>query len=242
MKTLLSKRRQRHHEKFADTVRSPRKKDAFFLYALVFLLGTSCDAQSQNKGPATKASAKAPSEMPSTQAANVYGHQVTDINGKSVALERFKGKVSLVVNTASECGYTSQYGDLEELYRSYRERGFEILAFPSNDFGGQEPNDEAFIKSFTADNFGVSFPLFAKTRTRGPTKSPLYRTLTEEGPADSRGEIAWNFTKFLVGPQGEIIARYGSSTSPSAPELRAALEKALDERRAIETKAPTETR
>jgi glutathione peroxidase len=227
---------------FAATTRNPFNQGARSLYVLAFLLAASCDAQSQNNVSTTQARAKEMAANFSPQAANVYGHQVTDIDGKAVPLERYKGKISLVVNTASECGYTSQYGDLEQLYRAYRERGFEILAFPSNDFGGQEPNDEAFIKAFTADNFGVSFPLFAKTRTRGPGKSPLYQTLTEEGPAESRGEIAWNFTKFLVGPQGEILARFGSSTSPSSPELRAALEKALDERPTNKAKAPTHSR
>ena len=222
-----------------NAVKGPVRRTMPSLYAVAFLFAGACEARPGNDISPVSPSRSEGAATRTSSTDNVYGHRVTDIDGKPVALDKYRGKVSLVVNTASACGYTSQYGDLEALYQSYRERGFEVLAFPSNDFGGQEPNDEAFIKSFTAENFGVSFPLFAKTRTRGAAKSPLYQTLTEQGPEQFRGEVGWNFTKFLVDPQGRIVARFGSSTSPTAPELREAIEKALETRSGTAKAPPT---
>lgn len=165
-----------------------------------------------------------------TARAAVIDHTVEDIDGKAVDLKRYRGKALLIVNTASECGYTPQYADLEKLHREYRDRGLVVLAFPSNDFGDQEPGDAEEIKSFTSETFDITFPLHAKLHARGPKKAPLYRTLTEETPPGIQGEVKWNFTKFLVDPEGQVVARFESGTSPMAPEVKAAVEKALPQK------------
>lgn len=161
-------------------------------------------------------------------AASVYGFTVNDIDGKAVSLEQYRGKVLLIVNVASKCGFTYQYEGLEALYRTYRERGLEILGFPSNDFLGQEPGTNAEIKQFCSLNYEVSFPLFEKITVRGRKTHPLYRYLTEKktNPAFS-GPISWNFNKFLVGRDGRILARFESKVEPLSDTVAAAVEAAL---------------
>lgn len=164
-------------------------------------------------------------KMPDT----VLGFEVKDIDGNPVRLgDKYAGKVLLIVNTASKCGYTPQYADLESLYQKYRDKGLEILGFPSNDFGGQEPGSEAEIKEFCSTKFKVTFPLFAKSPVKGDAKTPLYRYLTDEktNPA-SPGEVKWNFTKFLIGRDGKIAARYESSVKPQDEQVIKAVEEAL---------------
>jgi glutathione peroxidase len=137
-------------------------------------------------------------------------------------LEAYRGQVLLVVNTASECGATPQYAGLEELWRTYRGRGLTVLGFPSNDFGAQEPGSEAEIKSFCSANYQVTFPLFSKVGTKGPGQSPVYKFLTAK-----HGEPKWNFHKYLVGKNGEVIRAFATSVEPNDADLRAAIEAAL---------------
>ena len=151
-------------------------------------------------------------------------HDITakTIDGQEQSLGDYKGKVLLVVNTASECGSTPQYKGLEELWRAYKDRGFVVLGFPSNDFGGQEPLDEAGIKAFCAKNYDVTFPMYAKVKTQGEGQSLVYRFLSADW-----GEPKWNFHKYLVGKTGRVIKSFPTSTEPSNAALRAAIETAL---------------
>jgi glutathione peroxidase len=161
---------------------------------------------------------------------SVLDFTVQDIDGTEVKLrDKYEGKVLLVVNTASECGYTPQYADLEALYEKYREKGFEVLAFPSNDFGGQEPGSNSEIKLFCTEKYEVKFPLFAKIPVKGENKHPLYAFLTDaKRNPESGGEIKWNFTKFLVDDEGKVIRRYESKVKPSDENVAKDVEKALD--------------
>lgn len=154
-------------------------------------------------------------------------HEVTTIDGTPTTLAAYRGKAMLIVNTASACGYTPQYKGLQALHTTYGARGLAVLGFPCNDFGGQEPGTEAEVKDFCDTTFGVTFPLFAKSHAKGANKSALYRTLTEETPDGIKGEVKWNFTKFLVDKSGHVVARFEPGVAPDAPELTAAIEKAL---------------
>jgi len=153
-----------------------------------------------------------------------YDLSATRIDGTKASLSDFKGKVALVVNTASECGFTSQYAELQELYARFKDRGFVVLAFPSNDFGGQEPGSNSDIQHFCSSKFGVSFPLFSKIKVVGPDSDPVYRFLTSSTGGQ---EVGWNFEKFLVGKDGLVIDRYPSSVKPLSPRVVEAIEGAL---------------
>lgn len=142
---------------------------------------------------------------------SIYEFTVKDHREQEVPLKEFEGKVLLIVNTASKCGYTRQYEGLQRLYEKYRERGFEVLAFPCNQFGGQEPGENEEIQSFCAVNFGVSFPVFAKIKVNGKEAHPLYQYLKEETGGD---RIRWNFNKFLIGRHGDIKGRFDSKVEP----------------------------
>ena len=159
-------------------------------------------------------------------AAGVLNHKVKDIDGKDVELaDAYKGKVLLIVNTASKCGYTPQYEGLEKVYRKYKDKGFTVLAFPANEFGKQEPGSNPQIKEFCTSNYDVSFPLFSKIVVKGEGIHPLYKQLTStEGYA---GDIPWNFAKFLVGKDGQIVARFKPGDAPEGETVTAAIEKAL---------------
>ena len=149
---------------------------------------------------------------------------VKTIDGSPKPLSEYRGKVLLIVNVASYCGYTSQYSGLEALYQKYRSQGFEILAFPCNDYGMQEPDSNDQIQQFCQTRYGVSFPLFDKVHAKGAQQHPLYAKLTAVEP---QGEVAWNFEKFLVNRRGEVVQRFKSSVTPEAPELIAAIEREL---------------
>lgn len=149
---------------------------------------------------------------------------VKTIDGQEQVLSEYAGKVLLIVNVASYCGFTSQYKGLEALYRQYRDRGFAVLAFPCNDYGMQEPDSNEKIAQFCETRYGVTFPLFDKIHAKGSQQHPLYARLTQTPPA---GDVAWNFEKFLVNKQGEVVGRYASSVAPDAPELVAAIEREL---------------
>jgi glutathione peroxidase len=154
-------------------------------------------------------------------------HQFTlnSIDGRPKSLADYKGKVCLIVNTASECGLTPQYKGLEALHVQYKDRGLAVLGFPANNFGGQEPGTESEIKDFCSRNYGVSFDLFAKLEAAGDHISPLYKYLCNDAGFD--GPIGWNFTKFLADRDGKVIARFDSKVKPDDPALLEAVEKAL---------------
>ncbi len=158
--------------------------------------------------------------------ASVHDFTVKDIRGKSVKLDRYKGKVLLIVNTASKCGFTPQYKGLEALYEKLKGKGLEILGFPCNQFGAQEPGTEDEIASFCEVNYGVTFPLFAKIDVNGKDAAPLYQHLKKAKPGLLGSEaIKWNFTKFLVDRDGSVVERYAPTVEPAA--LAADVEKLL---------------
>jgi len=154
---------------------------------------------------------------------SLYDLKVVRLSGEPADLAAYKGKVALVVNVASQCGYTPQYAGLERLYRELAPKGVVVLGFPSNDFGGQEPGSAEEIGQFCQKNYGVTFPMFAKVVTKaGPEQSPVYAFLGESGELPK-----WNFTKYVVDKNGKVEAFFPSRVAPDAPELRAAIEKAL---------------
>ena len=159
----------------------------------------------------------------------VYAFSAPLIDGRTVALAEFKDRVILIVNTASRCGFTPQYAGLEALYRAYRDGGFEVLGFPCNQFGRQEPGTNAEIGAFCEEKYDVSFPIFAKINVNGPHTHPLYGFLKKEKPGIfglfSGGRIPWNFTKFLVGRDGMVEGRYGPTAEPTS--LASAIERLL---------------
>jgi glutathione peroxidase len=154
----------------------------------------------------------------------VVDHTVTSIEGDTVDLRGYRGRPMLIVNTASKCGYTKQYDTLQKLYEEFGHRGFVIIGFPSNDFGNQEPGTHEEIADFCRLNYGVTFPMMEKVRTKGPEQAPIYRTLTAESPEGMRGEIAWNFTKFLVNGDGEVVARFEPAVDPMDAAVVSAVE------------------
>jgi len=159
---------------------------------------------------------------------NIYDYTMRDIDGKHVSLSAFKGKVLLIVNVASKCGFTPQYEGLEKLYKTYASRGFVVLGFPANDFMVQEPGTDAEIKQFCTLTYGVTFPLFSKISVKGTNLHPLYKFLTsKETNPEFGGEISWNFNKFLIGRDGHVLGRFASRTKPDDKELITAVEKAL---------------
>ena len=159
----------------------------------------------------------------------IYHFTARSLDGEEVPLERYRGQVLLIVNTASQCGFTGQYEGLETLQRDYASRGFSVLGFPCNQFGAQEPGDAAEIASFCRTSYGVSFPMFAKVDVNGPLAHPLYRWLSKEAPGLlGSARIKWNFTKFLVDREGQVIDRFAPTTKPEA--LRGAIERLLPTR------------
>jgi glutathione peroxidase len=157
----------------------------------------------------------------------VHDFQVKTIDGRELSLADYAGHALLLVNVASRCGLTPQYTALEAVYKRFKARGFVVLGFPCNDFGGQEPGTEAEIKTFCQTSYDVSFPLFAKVHVKGPKRAALFEHLTSQATApDGPGEIAWNFAKFLIGKDGRVLARFSPQTAPDAPELISAIEAA----------------
>ena len=184
-----------------------------YVLAIAFLLFLSkTDAENKNKG--------------NSMEKNIKQVTVKDIDGKSVKLSDYKGKVLLIVNVASYCGFTKQYSGLEQIYKQYKDKGFEILAFPCNQFGEQEPGTNEEIKNFCSSKFDVSFKLFDKIDVNGSNKSPLYSILTDN-EITGKSDIKWNFEKFLIDKEGNIVARYASKVEPTGKELISAIEKEL---------------
>lgn len=161
-------------------------------------------------------------------AKSIHDFTLKDIDGKDVSLARFNGKVLLVVNVASKCGFTPQYEGLQKIYAKYQSKGFEILGFPANNFLGQEPGTNEEIKTFCSTRYNVTFPIFSKISVKGADIHPLYKFLTDkETNPEFAGDIPWNFTKFLIGRDGKIIARFGPRDTPESEKVIQAIEKGL---------------
>ncbi len=163
-----------------------------------------------------------------TAGTSFYDLSVKSVDGEPVKLSAYQGKVALVINTASRCGYTSQYNGLQAMYDKYKDKGLVVLGFPSNDFGGQEPGTNKEIKAFCETNFKVKFPLFEKAPVTGKEIQPAFQYLTEN--SQSKGPVEWNFEKFIVNRNGKVIGRFKSKTSPSAKEVTALIEESLKEK------------
>ena len=159
---------------------------------------------------------------------SVHHIEFTTIDGEKASMADYAGHAVLVVNVASECGLTPQYEGLQELADEYRDRGFFVLGFPSNQFMGQEPGDEEQIKEFTSGKYGITFPLAAKVDVNGDDRHPLYAELTKTTDADGEaGDVQWNFEKFVLNPEGTVVARFRPKTEPGSPELAEAIEDVL---------------
>jgi glutathione peroxidase len=171
--------------------------------------------------------------LPSTSAQEkkvpaVLNFKMKSLDGQTVDLSKYQGKVVLIVNVASECGYTPQYKGLQALHEKYADKGLVVLGVPCNDFGGQEPGTETEIKKFCTEKYNVKFDMLAKVSTKGKDQAPLYKFLTDKTTnPKSGGPIGWNFTKFLIGRNGEIVARFDSKVEPDAAELTKAVEAEL---------------
>jgi len=165
-------------------------------------------------------------QLACVRAESIYDLKLKDIDGKDTTLGAYKGKLLLVVNVASKCGFTKQYTGLEATYQKYRAQGLVVLGFPCNQFGGQEPGSDEEIKQFCSSKFNVTFPLFDKIEVNGDKRHPLYTALAgKDSPYP--GDIKWNFTKFLIGKDGKILKRFESAVTPESPELTAAIDAAL---------------
>jgi glutathione peroxidase len=188
------------------------------------LLGCGTRVQSDYEQSLSNAS-----DVQNTESQNpFYSFKVKDIDGWPVSMSRYEGKVLLVVNVASECRFTHQYTNLQRLYMKYKDQGFVVLGFPTNDFGKQEPGTNAEIKEFTTSQYNILFPLFSKISVKGKNIHPLYQCLTSpETNTDFAGPITWNFEKILIDKKGEIIARFDPKLDPLAPQITEAIEAAL---------------
>src|SRR5271163_884022 len=159
---------------------------------------------------------------------NIYDFTLNSIDGLPAPLSAYKGKVVLLVNVASRCGYTPQYAALESVYEKYKGRGFVIVGIPANNFGSQEPGSNSEIKTFCSTKYHVTFPMMSKISVKGGDQAPLYQFLTDKtAHPQTGGDIQWNFTKFLVGPDGHILARFEPDVTPDSPQVTSAIEKAL---------------
>ena len=166
-----------------------------------------------------------------TRLPTVFEFTMKSLDGDNVNLEKYRGKPILIVNVASECGYTYQYEGLQKLHEKYAKRGLVVLGFPSNDFGQQEPGSAIEIKTFCERNYGVKFDMFAKVVVRGPNKVPLYDYLTsKETNPESFGEVKWNFEKFIINREGKIVGRFRSNVEPESKQIVSAIESALTSR------------
>ena len=160
-------------------------------------------------------------------ASGIYGFTLNSIDGKPAPLADYKGKVVLIVNVASQCGYTPQYSALEAIYEKYKDQGFVIVGFPANNFGAQEPGTNKEIKTFCSRKYNVTFPLYSKVSVKGDDQTPLYQYLTKQTDPSIAGEIKWNFTKFLVDRNGHVVQRFESAVTPDSKGVVSAVEKQL---------------
>jgi glutathione peroxidase len=160
-------------------------------------------------------------------ASGIYTFTLNSIDGQPAPLANYKGKVVLVVNVASQCGFTPQYSALEATYEKYKNQGFVILGFPANNFGAQEPGTNEEIKTFCTRKYSVTFPMYAKISVKGDDQAPLYAYLTKDTGSGIRGEIKWNFTKFLIDRNGNVVQRFEPEVTPDSKQMIAAIEKQL---------------
>lgn len=198
---------------------------AAFVVSLCAL--AACGSSPSHASTTSDAAPATPAQAPNANmnaTSDVYALSTKSLDGQPVELSGYRGQVTLIVNVASECGYTPQYAGLQKLHEKYAGRGFAVLGFPSNEFGGQEPGSPAQIREFCTSKYGVSFPMFAKLETKaGAGRSPVYATL-----AAATGQTpTWNFCKYLVGKDGRVLGFYPSKVAPESPELQQAIEKAL---------------
>ncbi|MBS1516777.1 MAG: glutathione peroxidase [Bacteroidetes bacterium] len=198
-----------------------------FIFALFVLLNFNLYAGCSDSTEIKNINSKTENtKLNSNSNANIENITVTDMDGKTVKLSDYRGKVLLIVNVASQCGFTPQYEGLEAIYGKYKNRGFEILAFPSNDFGGQEPGSNEEIRTFCETKYNVTFPLFQKIPVLGENKNALYKVLTEN--SDPSGDIGWNFEKFIIDKNGNIAGRFKSKVKPESEEITGLIERELE--------------
>lgn len=196
----------------------------------------SAPAKPKASASTTKANtpAKTEASAPSAKPMSFLDFKTQSLDGKPVDLSQFKGRVLLVVNTASKCGYTPQYAGLQKLSTDYATKGLTVIGFPANNFGGQEPGTNLEIGAFCQKNYGVTFPMMTKVSVKGDDQSPIFSFLTKEANPAMTGDIGWNFEKFLISRDGQLVARFKSGVTPDSDELKRALETEL-------AKAPTVT-
>jgi glutathione peroxidase len=190
------------------------KSFGIIITILISFLLFSCSGGKENLNPEEK------------EKTNIYNYSVTDIDGAQVNLSDYKGKVLLIVNVASECGFTTQYEGLQKIYEEYKSKGFEILAFPCNDFMGQEPGTNEDIKNFCSMNFNVTFKLFDKITLDGENQSKLFEMLTNN-PRTGDSSIYWNFEKFIIDKNGYVVDRFRSTTEPEDEDITQLIDKLL---------------
>jgi glutathione peroxidase len=211
------------------------KPRSLFLAAAAFTLtGVALAARPSYPKDVVKPPSEAPAVAKADQPASPLDFAVKDINGHDAKLSQYRGKVVMIVNVASKCGYTPQYEQLEAIYKKYADQGFVILGFPANNFNKQEPGTNEEIQTFCKSKYGVTFPMMSKISVLGEDKAPLYKFLTEQPTAgDFAGDIGWNFNKFIVDRNGNVIARYNSATKPDAKTVTDEIERALKAKAAV---------
>ncbi|HEY8748339.1 MAG TPA: glutathione peroxidase [Tepidisphaeraceae bacterium] len=203
-------------------------RSLFVVAAAIAMTGVALWAKPTFPENVVKEPTKAPAMAKDGKPAGPLDLAVQDINGKDAKLSQYKGKVVMIVNVASKCGFTPQYEQLQAVYKKYEDKGFVILGFPANNFNAQEPGTDEQIEAFCKSKFGVTFPMMSKISVGGADKAPLYKFLTEKQTAgDFAGEIGWNFNKFIVDRNGNVIARYNSKAKPDDKIVVDEIEKAL---------------
>lgn len=204
------------------------------IFALSLLMGalvivTACSTIAAKQQPVNltpKEAATMPNATANPTAKSVHDFTLKNIDGQEIKLDTYKGKITLIVNVASRCGYTPQYEGLQAIYSKYKDQGFVVLGFPANNFGSQEPGSNEEIKSFCSLKYNVTFPMFAKISVKGADIHPLYQYLTSN-EAGFGGDVQWNFGKFLVDKNGKVIARFASGDDPEGSKVTQAIEQAL---------------
>lgn len=199
----------------------------YFIFLSLFIASVSGFAK-DSKNSKTAPPPEVTSSQETTNPQNFFELSATTLTGKKVHFSTYRGKVVLVVNTASQCGFTPQLKGLEELYKKYASRGFVVLGFPSNDFK-QEKGENSEVQQFAEKEFGITFPLFEKAAVTGKDKQPVYQFLTDKKPGLIFKDVSWNFEKFLINRKGEVIERWSSITKPTSGSIVNSIEKALEE-------------
>lgn len=191
-----------------------------------FIALAACNTRAAEQQATHKEKAKMPTATSNTNTKSIHDFTLKNIEGQDVKLDAYKGKVALLVNVASQCGYTPQYEGLQAIYSKYKDQGFVVLGFPANNFGAQEPGSNEEIKTFCSTKYNVTFPMFAKISVKGDDIHPLYQFLTSK-ESGFGGDVQWNFGKFLVDKEGKVIARFDSGDEPESSKVTQAIEQAL---------------